>query len=83
MTVLLNWLRRAVQNHLLLNIDMTKPDFDKTAKVVEDYYRNFYIENDYTTNTNVFKGKRYGKGKGNDSFKGQDRNSYDRGGKKG
>eukprot|EP00971_Amphidinium_carterae_P136164 2698112-Amphidinium_carterae.1 len=28
---------------------MTKPDFDKAAKVVEDYYRKAYIENDYTT----------------------------------
>eukprot|EP00971_Amphidinium_carterae_P196397 3897010-Amphidinium_carterae.1 len=60
MTVLVNKLEGLVQSHLLLNIDMTKPDFDKAAKVVEDYYRNVYIENGYTTNA-AFKGKREGK----------------------
>eukprot|EP00971_Amphidinium_carterae_P284747 5653159-Amphidinium_carterae.1 len=33
MTVLLNRLKGLVQSHLLLHIDMTKPDFDKAAKV--------------------------------------------------
>eukprot|EP00971_Amphidinium_carterae_P288161 5720869-Amphidinium_carterae.1 len=37
---------------------MNKPDFNKAAKVVEDYYNNVYIDNDYTTNTNAFKGKK-------------------------
>eukprot|EP00971_Amphidinium_carterae_P275531 5467207-Amphidinium_carterae.1 len=33
MNVLVSRLQGAVQDHLLLHIDMTKPDFDKTAKV--------------------------------------------------
>eukprot|EP00971_Amphidinium_carterae_P108562 2149469-Amphidinium_carterae.1 len=78
MTILLNRnrLKGAMQNHFLLNIDMTKPDFDKAEKAVEDCYRHVYSENDYTTNINAFKGKK-GQGKGKYNFKGQDRNPYD------
>eukprot|EP00971_Amphidinium_carterae_P154837 3070202-Amphidinium_carterae.1 len=57
-TMFINRLRGEVRAHLLLNKDMNKSDFNKAAKAVNDDYKNVYIENDYTTNTNAFKGKK-------------------------
>eukprot|EP00971_Amphidinium_carterae_P017806 350917-Amphidinium_carterae.1 len=67
-------LQENVRSHLLLMGDLKRPDFDKAAKTVEDYYRNVYIDNEFTAGTNVFKGN-YNKGKSEGKYgkKGQDR----------
>eukprot|EP00971_Amphidinium_carterae_P296917 5898565-Amphidinium_carterae.2 len=60
-----------MKSHLLLNTNLSTPDFDSAATTVEDYYRNAYINNNYSAGTNGLKGKYYkGKGKGKDKGKG-------------
>eukprot|EP00971_Amphidinium_carterae_P171401 3397815-Amphidinium_carterae.4 len=39
---------------------MTTPDFNKAAITVEDYYRNVYIDDNYSPRTHGLRGK-YGK----------------------
>eukprot|EP00971_Amphidinium_carterae_P026371 520330-Amphidinium_carterae.1 len=62
-SMLINRPPREVRAHLLLNSDLNNPDFDKSAKIVKGYYRNVYIGNDLTANTNALIGNT-GKGKG-------------------
>eukprot|EP00971_Amphidinium_carterae_P160444 3180487-Amphidinium_carterae.1 len=59
--VLINRLRGAVRDHLLPDTDLDAPDFYKALKMVEDHYRNVYI-NSEANDMNAFKGKWSGKG---------------------
>eukprot|EP00971_Amphidinium_carterae_P201167 3992070-Amphidinium_carterae.2 len=75
MTVLLNRLRSAAREHLLLTTDLLDSEYEKAIKMVEEYYRNVYINNEQG-DLNAFKGKCY-KGKGKHSKgKGKQDNSY-------
>eukprot|EP00971_Amphidinium_carterae_P306816 6097419-Amphidinium_carterae.3 len=58
------------------------PDFNKGTKTVEEYYRNVYIDNKFTSNTHAMKGK-CNKGKGKYGKEGQERYTDYTGGKKG
>eukprot|EP00971_Amphidinium_carterae_P260782 5173520-Amphidinium_carterae.1 len=55
-SMLVNRVHGEVQAHFLLTNDLNNPDFNKAAKIVEEYYRNVYIDNELTANTNTMKG---------------------------
>eukprot|EP00971_Amphidinium_carterae_P177553 3521410-Amphidinium_carterae.1 len=57
MSMLVNRLQGDVRSHLLLTSDLKTPNFDKASKTVEDYYRNVYIDTEFTAGTNAFEGK--------------------------
>eukprot|EP00971_Amphidinium_carterae_P076662 1514242-Amphidinium_carterae.1 len=70
MAMLLQNIQGDIKSHLLLTTNMSTPDFDGSATTVEDYYRNVYIDNNYTAGTHGLKCKYYkGKGKGKDKGK--------------
>eukprot|EP00971_Amphidinium_carterae_P230904 4581956-Amphidinium_carterae.2 len=62
MALLMQNIQGDIRSHLLLNLDLAKRDFESAATKVEDYYRNIYIDNNYSTRVHGLKGK-YGKGK--------------------
>eukprot|EP00971_Amphidinium_carterae_P228004 4522488-Amphidinium_carterae.3 len=61
LATLLQNIKGEVRAHLLLNFNSANPDFEAAATKVEDYYRKVYIDNNFSTGVNYFKGK-YGKG---------------------
>eukprot|EP00971_Amphidinium_carterae_P126609 2508542-Amphidinium_carterae.1 len=62
MALLLQNMQGDIKSHLLLNTDMANPNFEEPATKVEEYYRNVYIDNNYSKGVHGLKGK-YGKGK--------------------
>eukprot|EP00971_Amphidinium_carterae_P158678 3145659-Amphidinium_carterae.2 len=65
MAMLLENIQGDIQSHLLLTTNMATPNFDKAATIVEDYYRNVYIDNNYSAGTHGGLNGKYGKGKHN------------------
>eukprot|EP00971_Amphidinium_carterae_P345958 6487169-Amphidinium_carterae.1 len=49
LATLLQHIQGEVRAHLLLNFDLANPDFDAAITKVEEYYRNVYIDNNYST----------------------------------
>eukprot|EP00971_Amphidinium_carterae_P076431 1509449-Amphidinium_carterae.1 len=78
--------RLQVRAHLLVTSDLNNPDFNKAAKILsimhEEYYRNVYIDIEFTANTNAMKDK-YNKGQGKYGKKRQERYTDYTGGFKG
>eukprot|EP00971_Amphidinium_carterae_P046713 920537-Amphidinium_carterae.1 len=49
-----------IRSHLLLAENLAKPNFEDSAKKVEEYHRNVYVDNNFGGVTGVYGGFRSG-----------------------